>query len=123
MKWVNKFRRNGLEYQEDEVGNIVQPSGAVQPKACQKCKRLFKSEIKGFDIEQDVPLYTCKDCDFENAAGDATLMHKLDKPSHTLKIIKRKRVIGIEKKIIGLIAKITKTKNDVIILCDNCVSD
>ena len=32
--------------QIDEVGNIFQKSGAVQPKACQKCEKKFTSEVE-----------------------------------------------------------------------------
>ena len=106
--------------QIDKVGNIYQKSGAIIPKACQNCKQKFKSEIKEFPITQKVPFYKCNDCDFENASGDATLEHKITNMNHNIKKITKDRIVGVDKKIIGIIPRITKTDDDVIILCDDC---
>jgi hypothetical protein len=103
----------------DSVGNEIQDGGAVIPKACQKCKKEFKSEIKSTPIKQDIPFYKCKDCKFENASGDATLEHKLT-TDHKLDKIIKSRLIGHERKILGNIAHIIKTDNNIIILCGDC---
>lgn len=108
--------------QIDEVGNIYQKSGAVIPKACQNCKEDFKSEIKDFPITQDVPIYTCNDCDFEGVSGDSALSHIIEYPDHKLNKSIKERVIGIDKKAIGSVARIKKTEDDIIILCDKCLN-
>lgn len=116
-----------LDEQVDEVGNLVQRMGkdkigGIIPKACQKCKKEFKSEIKEFPIIQKVPFYKCKDCDFENAGGDATLGHKIENMEHNIKKIVKDRVVTIERRLVGTKANINKTEDDVIILCDICLN-
>jgi len=106
--------------QIDEVGNIYQKQGGVIPKACQKCKKEFKSEVKEFPIKQKVPYYKCKDCDFENAGGDVALDHKIQNIDHNIKKITKDRIVGVDRKIIGIVSYVTKTKDDVLILCGDC---
>lgn len=106
--------------QIDKVGNIYQKNGGVIPKACQKCKKKFTGKFKTFPVTEAVPYYKCKDCNFENAGGDSALEHKLEKIDHSIKKITKDRIVTVEKKIVGSIARITKLEDDVIILCDVC---
>ena len=71
MEWelINAFE------QIDTVGNVYQKGGGVIPKACQKCKKEFKSEIIETPVTQKVPYFKCKDCGFENAGSNAALDH------------------------------------------------
>lgn len=129
MEWkiiTKKVKNNGqtiiveTDEQVDEVGNIYQKQGGVIPKACQKCKKEFKSSIEDFPITQKVPFYSCSECKFENASGDAALDHKLENVKHNIKKITKNRVISIEKRIVGIISYITQTDNNCIILCQRC---
>lgn len=105
--------------QKDEVGNIYQKKGGVIPKACQKCGKKFYSEIKNIPITQSVPFYKCKNCSFENAGGDSALDHKIT-TDHEIKKISKDRIVGYNSIIEGSKSNIIKSKNDVIILCDEC---
>ncbi len=105
--------------QIDTVGNIVQKQGAIQPKACQKCKKEFTSKIESKPITQSVPFYKCENCEFENAGGDAALDHKIT-TDHKIKKITKDRLAKVDKIITGRIAHIKKTKTDVKILCGDC---
>jgi len=122
MKWKNKFAYNGVEYQQDTVGNIYQQHGGVIPKACQKCKKKFKSKVLQVPITQKVPFYKCQDCKFENPGGDATLEHKIEHIDHNIKKITKDRIVGYNETITGEVSHITKTKDDVIILCAVCLN-
>ena len=125
MKWkycdiAGKISKSFTSFQIDSVGNIFQQAGGVKPKACQKCKKEFKSRLKSFPIIESVPFYKCENCKFENAGGNATLNHKIENTEHKIIIINKDRIVKIEKKIIGIVCKITKTKNDIVILCGKC---
>ena len=117
MKWT--FLKGVTNMQVDTVGNIVQKAGGVIPKACQKCKKEFTGKIESVPIKQKVPFYKCTDCEFISSSGDAAFDHKI-LTDHKLSKIVKDRIVGTENKIIGNFAKISKTKNDVIILCDDC---
>lgn len=117
MEW--SFIEDKPHLQIDEVGNIVQINGGVQPKACQKCKNEFKSKIKENPKKQIVPFYKCEDCDFENGGAPAVMDHKFE-TDHKIKKISKDRIVSIERTIEGSVAHISKTKDDVIILCDKC---
>lgn len=108
--------------QMDTVGNIYQKSGGVIPKACQKCKKEFNAVIKEEPIIQQVPIYKCKECDFENDSGDATLDHKI-LTDHKIKKISKSRLVSYKRTLEGLKANIRPTKNDCIILCDECLDN
>jgi len=110
------------DYQIDEIGNIYQRQGGIIPKACQKCKKEFISEIREFPVTQKIPFYKCEDCDFENPSGDATLGHKIENMDHDIKKTVKDRIVTIEKRLVGNKANVKKTENDVIILCDNCLN-
>ncbi len=106
--------------QIDTVGNIYQKSGAVIPKACQNCKKEFKSEVESKPITQKVPRYKCSECDFENFGGGAALDHLIT-TKHKIGKVFTDRVVNYERTIVGLRSHITKTKDDILILCDACV--
>jgi len=105
--------------QIDEVGNIYQIHGGIIPKACQKCKEPFDSEVKAFPLTQKIPYYKCEDCEFENTGGEATLDHKIE-TSHNIKKSTKDRIVSLENKIVGNKANIEHTEDDIIIICDRC---
>lgn len=113
------------QFQEDEVGNIAQrigktdKVGGIIPKACQKCGKEFNAKIKEEPIIQQVPIYKCEDCEFTNAGGDATLEHKI-LTEHKIRKIATPQFVGYNKTLEGQKANIKITKNDCIILCDDC---
>lgn len=117
MKW--KFVDSNHTKQIDSVGNIVQIYGGVIPKACQKCKISFNYSVTQVKKIQSVPIYKCIKCSFENASGDAAFDHKIIS-DHKITKTSKDRVVGVDNKILGSIANITKTEDDVIILCDDC---
>lgn len=118
LNWENIFV-NGIEMQKDEVGNLVQQSGAVKSKACQICKTEFDYKPTKKEKIQDVPIYKCEKCDFKNASGDFALEHKITS-NHNIKKIKEKRLVGYDIIIEGKTAEIIKTEYDVKILCSDC---
>jgi len=105
--------------QLDEVGNIYQYHGGVKSKACQKCKREFKTQIKLDPTIQKIPMYECEECDFKNAGGDAALDHKIQS-SHKLKKTQKDKIVDMKRQLIDT-PNIIKTEDDVIILCSECV--
>lgn len=105
--------------QVDKVGNVVQINGGVKAKACQKCKKKFDYKVTNVEKKQEVPIYSCEECDFKNASGDSAFEHKITS-DHKIKREKIERVVGIERKILGEIAHITRLKEDVIITCGKC---
>jgi len=121
MEW-EIITKNGrpTDEQIDTVGNIYQKSGGVIPKACQKCKEEFKSEVRDDALTQPVPGYKCESCTFESAAGDSALDHKLEHIDHNIKKIRKERIVSIERHLFGRMSYIEKTQNDVIILCEKC---
>jgi hypothetical protein len=116
MKW--QFINNG-KAQIDEAGNILQIGGGVVPKACQKCKQEFISEIVKTELKQPVSIYKCGECSFKSSAGDAAYDHKLE-TSHNIKKTQKDKIVGYENKIQGVTANITKADDNVIILCGAC---
>lgn len=119
MVFNMRWKRISPNRQIDEVGNIVQIHGAVQPKACQKCEKKFDEKPTVVDKKQYVPIYKCTECKFYNAGGDAAFDHKITSDHKITKTVKE-MVVGKDKKILGSVARIIKTKNDVIILCGGC---
>lgn len=117
MKW--KFIEGEPNLQIDTVGNIIQMSGGVIPKACQKCKTKFNYTVTKVPRTQQVPIYACLDCSFKNSGGSAAFDHKIE-TDHKIKKISKSRVVSVDKKILGSTAHITKTKNDIKILCGKC---
>ena len=117
MKW--EFVENKPNLQIDTVGNIVQVSGGVKTKACQKCKTLFDCKPSNVPKTQQVPSYICEQCNFKNNGAPAALDHKIE-TDHTIKKIMKERIVSYDKKIVGNVAYITKVKNDVIIICGEC---
>jgi len=108
-----------LDQQIDEVGNIYQKSGAVIAKACQKCGKEFDYTPTMVERKAPVPIYKCTACSFTNGSGDAAFDHKLTTDHKVVKTTVE-RVVAIEKKLLGSLAHITKTEDDVIILCGEC---
>jgi len=105
--------------QIDEVGNIYQYHGGIKPKACQKCKREFKTQIKIDPVIQKVPIYECEECSFKNSGGDSALDHKIQS-SHKIKKIQKEKVVSTKRQLIDT-PNIIKTKDDVLVLCSECV--
>jgi NAD-dependent SIR2 family protein deacetylase len=103
----------------DLVGNILQISGALKTKACQKCKKPFEPKTKSVQVKQDAKIYKCTDCEFESNMADDALTHSIEKKDHNLKIKKKSRVVGYKTLLIGS-AIIEKTKNDIKIRCKKC---
>jgi len=106
--------------QIDIVGNIYQKSGAVIPKACQKCEKEFDAIIKHDPVKQDVPIYKCEDCDFKDVSPIKALDHKLEKDDHKIKKDKEERIVDITSQLVGRKANITILENDILIICDDC---
>lgn len=124
MEWKfcnlkGKISKDPTSFQIDEVGNIYQKSGAVVPKACQKCKKVFKSEIKKQPKIQKVPIYECISCKKKFVAPHLALDHKIE-TDHKLKKTQKDKVVGEEKIVIGSLSQITKTEDDILILCSDC---
>lgn len=117
MKW--KFINNN-NAQEDEVGNILQIGGGVVPKACQKCKKKFESKLVSKEIKQDVPAYKCDKCNFIGGSGDQAFGHTIDSPTHKISRTTKPRIVGYNNTLEGRLSYVTKTKDDVIILCGDC---
>jgi len=117
MEWktINSFE------QIDTVGNIYQKQGGVIPKACQKCKKKFDSKVKEIPIFKYVVSFSCKDCKLNSGIGQEIMEHNIEHPKHKLKKIKTKRLVQVEKQLVGNKSNIEKTKDDVIILCDECL--
>lgn len=105
--------------QVDEVGNILQKGGGVKPKACQNCKVEFNSKVELFKKTTKVPFYKCDECDMEFGSSEGALDHKIQ-TNHKLKKELKEKVVGLEKKVTGKIAKIQKTDDDCLILCGDC---
>ena len=110
---------NPTWYQIDTVGNIVQRMGGIVPKACQKCKEPFKSENKDIPIKKSRKVYKCQECDFINTSAEAAFDHKLEK-DHKFKKESVDVITNVKRISVGIIPRITKTEDDVIILCNNC---
>ena len=105
--------------QIDEVGNIVQHTGGVQTKACQKCRREFESKIIKVEIKQRVSYYDCTECNFSSANSNGGLDHMIE-TTHKLTKTSKNKVMGYDNIIQGVISHITKTDDDMIILCGDC---
>ena len=114
MKWKTINAR----MQEDTLGNLYQLDGGCTPKACQGCKKKFKSEINRFEIKQDIPTYECKSCKFSSQSADQAISHE-----HEVKTKLVSTVVGHERKIIGSVAHIIKTPDDVKIYCEKCLAE
>ncbi len=119
MNWTTKENTLKVEYQEDEVGNILQRAGGVRPKACQKCKKQFKSEYSKKEINQKIGYYVCTECNFSNSDSTSGLDHMIG-TSHKLIKKSKDKIMGYETILTGSKAHITKTDDDVLILCGDC---
>ena len=123
MKW--KFIEiDGVvdnERQIDELGNIYQKTGGVNPVACQKCKKKFNAKPEQEKIEEDMPLYKCKNCKFEGNTGDQAFDHTLEKKNHLIKKTTTKRLVGYNTILKGIKPRITITEEEVVIVCDKCL--
>jgi hypothetical protein len=117
MNW--KFIDNG-NAQEDEVGNILQKSGGVVPKACQSCKVIFTSDVVRKEIKQKIPSYNCDNCNFDGNTGDQAFGHTIDQPTHKISRTTKSRIVGYKNTIEGILSYVTKTEDDVKILCGKC---
>ena len=109
-----------MEYQEDEVGNKLQIDGGIESVKCQECKVIFSSTIKSEPLKQPVMFYKCDDCKFENTSGESMLFHLQKNKKHEYSIEKKERIVKIENKIVGNMAIVTETKDDIFILCKRC---
>jgi len=99
MKWAfcfsnGKTSKRPTKFQIDLVGNIVQHAGGVQPRACQKCKTVFKSNVVKVPINQPIVFYTCKNCDFKSLSTDDWFFHKEDNPKHKINRTTKDRLVG-----------------------------
>jgi len=123
MEW-EIIQRHGrpTDEQVDTSGNIYQKGGGVIPKACQDCKTEFKSTIENKPITQEVPMYKCKDCDFENPSGDAAFLHSKAHEKHEVEKEKAERIIEIQHTLVGRMAYIKILDDDVSILCELCIA-
>jgi len=119
MKWKKEISYNGAEYQIDTVGNIYQLHGGVKPKACQKCKKEFKSERKEIPIKQKIRHYNCTKCKFNTSSYFLAEDHTIE-TKHKIKEKIKERISGYNIILEGRIPNIIKTKNDVLILCGDC---
>lgn len=114
------------EMQIDDVGNIYQKQGGVNPKACQKCKTVFKTETKKEPIIKPVTEYKCGDCEYHNFGADGAFTHMMDTKHNINKKITDKivnyRIIstGNKPNIRKITDEKTKEVTDVTILCDDC---
>ena len=115
--------KDDVGFQMDEVGNILQRTGAIKTKACQKCKTKFKSKQVTQEIIKDVPIYQCSTCKQSNPSGEWAFNHTLEYKDHILKRTTQQKVIGVNVTLEGNIAQIYQSKNDVSILCEKCVED
>lgn len=109
-------------FQKDEVGNILQRSGALMTKACQNCKKDFNVKKVEDELKQPVKNYKCTDCDFSSTIAQHAMEHKLENEEHKMKITTKRRVVGKKVSLEGT-ANIRYTKDDILILCDTCNVD
>lgn len=103
----------------DEVGNIIQDGGGVNPKACQQCKKPFDATIQVTEIKQVVPHYKCSQCGFENSGASAALDHFIS-TQHTVNKIQKERVVGVENTLKGLSSHVKVTENGILVRCQHC---
>ena len=118
MTWTKM--KDHPSMREDEKGNILQRTGAVVPKACQKCGRKLIALIEKIERTQSYPTYKCEDCKFKNNSADYAWDHEKANSSHTIKKIKELRIIGYQTYLSGALARVEGEGEDTTILCDNC---
>lgn len=107
-------------YQMDDKGNILQQGGAIIPKACQNCGKEFTSQIQEDEMKQELNVYKCKNCEFRDARPDQGMLHITQNPEHKIFVELEQRIVGYKHTLVGTISIITKTTDDVIILCRDC---
>lgn len=107
-------------FQKDEKGNILQAGGGIIPKACQNCGNEFIENQQQDELRQEINLFVCDTCKFETLVSEEALKHTIKEIDHKLKIKEDTRIVGYKTTLTGNIAIVTKTKNDVIILCRDC---
>jgi len=111
--------------QIDEVGNVLQKNGGIEPKACQKCKKKFVQKITSVEKKSKIPTYKCTECNFIKPSPDQALDHMII-TKHTLKKSTIDVITGIDRIIKGkLIPHIKFIKKgskiiEVLILCRGC---
>lgn len=110
------------KFQVDSVGNIIQETGGVIPKACQQCKSIFSAIQQQVPKTQPVKQYECTICDFKSTDYFEAVDHTVV-DTHKLKITQVSKVVGYDTKLVGKLAKIVKTEDDCIILCQDCEDD
>ncbi len=118
MKWTTL--KNHPSMKVDEAGNILQRTGAIVPKACQKCGRKFIAMVKTEPRTQNVPSYKCEDCKWTNSSAEFAWDHEKAQ-SHKITKIKRERISGYITYLSGALARIDNTGVKPKILCDNCL--
>jgi predicted RNA-binding Zn-ribbon protein involved in translation (DUF1610 family) len=107
-------------YQKDTKGNRLQQGGGIIPKACQNCGDEFNAVIQQDELKQEINMYACENCEFKDARPDQGVLHSTQNPTHKLKVVVEERVVGYKNTLQGSLAVITKTEDDMIILCRNC---
>lgn len=121
---IIKDKQTELDQQIDDVGNIYQKSGAVVPKACQKCKKPFDAKVKSVPLKQNVPFYSCDDCSFKTGDPTEAFDHKVVL-EHKISRKAKYRIIRWDNTLDGQKANIKEVFDDddlvdIEILCDNC---
>ena len=124
LKWhwcTNEGKKSDHDvgFQADEVGNILQRSGAIKTKACQTCKKSFKPKGSQTEIKQAMDVYTCDRCEFISGIPQDGLVHTIKFKDHVLRIKEDTKIVGYRN--ILLHTAIIEFKNeDCIILCEKC---
>ena len=109
-----------LDIQKDEKGNILQKGGGVIPVACQNCGKNFETNSVEDELRQELNSYKCNNCDFNSMASDDALKHFILEKEHEMTIVQDSRVVGVRTTLEGVIPIVTKTENDVFVLCRDC---
>ncbi len=124
MKWhwctnYGEDSERNVGFQADEVGNVLQRSGAVKPKACQNCQQDFNPKSVRDEVRQDMDKYDCGDCEFESNISHEALVHTLQEKEHNITIVKDSRIVGYRNTLTD--APIVRFENDdCVILCNKC---
>ncbi len=111
--------------QIDELGNIYQKAGGVNPKACQKCHQVFNAPTERIPLKQTVPDFSCTDCNDKIDGAVSAIIHFQEHSDHKISKKSTEKIVGYENIIVGpkvMVDKIYKDGEvvDVNILCSNC---
>jgi len=117
--------KHPTDQQIDEVGNIFQKSGGVNPKACQKCHQEFDAPTRRIPLKQTVPDFSCVDCSFKSTGAVGAIMHFQEHPDHKISQKSTEKIVGYENIIVGAKVMVDKVYEDgkvvdVNILCADC---